>query len=300
MKVHKGKRSDHLVDEADEEPQPALEPQVEDDEYNLQRGIQMSLESFQALVDGVAIREPVSRITRQLLVVEGKGKGIATNKQVAQSLLDLQKPKKQTLEERTVELDKGQAGLDTGKTPESRPPPERVLMEEDRAGSNLIQSHVLTTEEHIYIENPPSSSRTLSSMKNLDDAFTFGQDYSSSSSRVYMLENHDLYSKIDKYINEVVKEVVQNVFQAPIHERFRDLSEFEMKDILHDQMFESGSYKSHPEHTTAHKLRAAMSSSKKKSTSPSKQPVDDIPVPDDMHLSESEDTDAGHLPKDND
>ncbi|GKF37881.1 hypothetical protein Tco_0114639, partial [Tanacetum coccineum] len=37
MKVHKGKRSDHLVDEADEEPQPALEPQVEDDEYNLQR-----------------------------------------------------------------------------------------------------------------------------------------------------------------------------------------------------------------------------------------------------------------------
>ncbi|GKF80578.1 hypothetical protein Tco_0239180, partial [Tanacetum coccineum] len=70
-----------------------------------------------------------------------------------------------------------QAGLDTGKTPESRPPPERVLMEEDRAGSNLIQSHVLTTEEHIYIENPPSSSRTLSSMKNLDDAFTFGDQF---------------------------------------------------------------------------------------------------------------------------
>ncbi|GKG52619.1 hypothetical protein Tco_0549731, partial [Tanacetum coccineum] len=33
------------------------------------------------------------------------------------------------LEERTVELDEGQAGSDPGKTPESQPLPERVLME---------------------------------------------------------------------------------------------------------------------------------------------------------------------------
>ncbi|GKF82176.1 hypothetical protein Tco_0243832, partial [Tanacetum coccineum] len=37
-KIRKGKRYDHLVDEADEEPQPALVLQMEDDEYNLQRG----------------------------------------------------------------------------------------------------------------------------------------------------------------------------------------------------------------------------------------------------------------------
>ncbi|GKE11814.1 hypothetical protein Tco_1415365 [Tanacetum coccineum] len=43
---------------------PNPKPQVKDDEYNLQRGIQMSLESFQAPIDGVAIREPVSGITR--------------------------------------------------------------------------------------------------------------------------------------------------------------------------------------------------------------------------------------------
>ncbi|GKF34359.1 hypothetical protein Tco_0107559, partial [Tanacetum coccineum] len=48
-----------------------------DDEYNLQRGIQMRLESFQAPVGRVAIHEPVSRITRQLPVVEGKGKGLS-------------------------------------------------------------------------------------------------------------------------------------------------------------------------------------------------------------------------------
>ncbi|GKE85504.1 hypothetical protein Tco_1559246 [Tanacetum coccineum] len=31
-------------------------------------------------------------------------------------------------------------------------------------------------------------------------------------------------------------------------ERFRELSKFEMKEILHDRMFESGSYRSQPEH----------------------------------------------------
>nr|GFA79661.1 hypothetical protein [Tanacetum cinerariifolium] len=252
MKVQKGKWFDSLVDEEDEEPQPASKPQVEDDEYNLQRGI-----------------------TQRLLDVEGKGKGIATDEQVAQSLLEHQKPKKESttdqyifqrrilviqdaptrsstqprddtsvnvvrdtpspanakigadmeksnsegdtkilnfdeergenvtntvaLEERTVELDKGWVGLDPGKAFESRPP-----LEEDQAGSNPGQSHVvlvgpnpepmhedfiatiyprvheslkLTTKEKVHIENPPSSSGTLSSMKNRDDTLTFGDQF---------------------------------------------------------------------------------------------------------------------------
>nr|GFC68802.1 hypothetical protein [Tanacetum cinerariifolium] len=61
MKFRKGKKSDE-----DDELQHAPEPQVEDDEYNLQRGIQMSLESLQAHgqahVSGVAICELVSVI----------------------------------------------------------------------------------------------------------------------------------------------------------------------------------------------------------------------------------------------
>nr|GEW08246.1 hypothetical protein [Tanacetum cinerariifolium] len=167
MKVRKGKRSDHLVDEEDKEPQPTSEPQVEDDEYNLQRG---------------------------------KGKGIATDEQAAQSLLDLQNPKKQNaetgadmvnlksegdteildvdeelgedvsptvaLEEITFELDKDQAGSYSGKTPESRPLPE-----EDQTGLDPEQ------KEQVHMEIPPSSSGTLSSMKNLEDAFTFGDQF---------------------------------------------------------------------------------------------------------------------------
>ncbi|GKB03169.1 hypothetical protein Tco_0831258 [Tanacetum coccineum] len=333
MKVHKEKRYDRLVDEEDEEPQLASEPQEEDDEYNLQRGIQMSLESFQAPVGGVAIHEPALGITQRPPVVEGKGKGIATDEQddtSANVVRDTLSPtdaetradtensncegdtkilnvdekqgknvsKTVALEERTIELDEGQARSDLGNTLKSQPLPD-----EDQGGSNPRQSHVVLagpnpkpmhedfivtvypqvyeslkhiTKKHVHIENSLSSSETLSSMKNLDDAFTFGDQFpndkpteedpgkakmetevesmvtvpilqaSSSapplsnpiidlthpkpdkttqalSSRVFTLENHDLYSKINNYVNETVKEAVQNALQAPVHERFKEL-----------------------------------------------------------------------------
>nr|GEW57366.1 hypothetical protein [Tanacetum cinerariifolium] len=175
------------------------EPQVENEEYDLQRG---------------------------------KGKGIATDEQAILSLLDLQKksttdqfllqrrtpatdeastgpyaqPKDDTftnivceeqgedmsnkvdLEERIAKINEGQAGSNSSKTPESRPPPKRVLIKEDQAGPNPRQSHVAfvgpdpepmhdefvsivypqvheslkhTTEKHVHLENPLSSSGDL-------------------------------------------------------------------------------------------------------------------------------------------
>nr|GEX58648.1 hypothetical protein [Tanacetum cinerariifolium] len=108
------------------------------------------------------------------------------------------------LKEKTAELDECHAGSDPGKTPKSQPPPEHVLMEEDQAGPNPGQSHVAlagpnpepmhddfvatvypqvheslkhTTEEHVHLENPLSSSGTLSSMKNLEDNFTLSDQF---------------------------------------------------------------------------------------------------------------------------
>ncbi|GKE99794.1 putative reverse transcriptase domain-containing protein [Tanacetum coccineum] len=67
-KVHNVKSSFQLVDE----PEP--EPEQEGEEYDMERAIQMSLESFQsqghAHVGGVAIQEPVAEAIRPLLVVE--------------------------------------------------------------------------------------------------------------------------------------------------------------------------------------------------------------------------------------
>ncbi|GJY97614.1 hypothetical protein Tco_0514524 [Tanacetum coccineum] len=353
QKFHKGKSSLKLIDE-DEEA------------YG------------QAHVGGVAICEQVEEATRQLPVVEGKGKAIATDEQAAQSLLALRMPKRRNaetgadtdittstvnievlyaedvqgeeishtvvLEEKIGELDEGQAGSDPGKTPESRPPPEHKYMDEDQAGPNPRQSHEAlaglhpelmhddfiatiypkvheilkhTTEEHVYMENPLSSSGTLSSMKNLDDAFTFDDQFLNDkpteeepgkttietkaesmvivpihqastsvtplsttiidlsppkpkhklqeqttqalSSRIFTLELRDLPYKINQTANEVVKEVVHIALQAPLRDRFRELPEADMKEILHQRMFESGSYKSLPKHVALYEaLEASM------------------------------------------
>ncbi|GJR20115.1 hypothetical protein Tco_0968642 [Tanacetum coccineum] len=463
-KVRKGKSSLQLVDE-DEEAQPEPEPQVEDEEYDLQRGIQMSLESFpthkQAPVGGVAIRELVLETTQKLYVVKGKGKSIATDEQRAPvieeaSTRPLTQPEDDTsanVVRNTPSLVDAETGADTDRTNseeklnwmKTRLDQTLVIrssldlpQDEDHAGSNPGQSHVALAgpnpelmyedfvatvypqvheslkhpdEEHVHLENPLSSSGTLSSMKNFDDAFTYGDQFhndkpnkeepdkanveievesmvtvpihqaSSStpplstpiiiisspklvsppiqepvftaitktttttlppppppqqqstidcalaarvttleqicanfekknkvqdqtaqalSSRIFTLENHDLYSKFEKYINENVKEVVQDALQAPVpleasmdrknKEEFMDAMDKSRKRRRDD-------HDPPPPPLKDSDKKAPSSSSKKNPNSLFQQPIDDIPIPDDMHLLDLEDTGADHLPK---
>ncbi|GJS23867.1 retrovirus-related pol polyprotein from transposon TNT 1-94 [Tanacetum coccineum] len=244
-----------VTQEKPSKPSPAKHPKRgKSEEYDVEQANQMSLELFQAQgqahVGGVAIREPVAKATRPLLVVEGKGKAIAIEEQAAHSLLALHAPKRRSttdqfifqrrtpvneeastgpstqpqddasanivcdtpspadaetgadtdktnsggdieilqigeeqgedvanvvnLEEKTAEIDEGQAGSDTGKTPESRPPPERVLMEEDQAGPDHGQSHVALAGP----DPEPMHDDFIAAMypQNLD-AYTFGDQF---------------------------------------------------------------------------------------------------------------------------
>ncbi|GKA05847.1 hypothetical protein Tco_0684967 [Tanacetum coccineum] len=69
----------------------------------------------------------------------------------------------------------------------------------------------------------------------------------------------DLPHKIDKAVRENVKEAIQIALQAPLRERFRDLSEEDIKEMLHQRMFESGTYKSLLEHIALYEaLEASM------------------------------------------
>nr|GFA96687.1 hypothetical protein [Tanacetum cinerariifolium] len=98
----------------------------------------------------------------------------------------------------------GQAGSDPSKTLEYRPPPDDDKIDEDHAGSDPGKSHValagpnpepmhddfvatvypkvhkslkLLADEHVILEDPPSSSETLSSMKNLDETYSFRDQF---------------------------------------------------------------------------------------------------------------------------
>ncbi|GJW63653.1 hypothetical protein Tco_0115537 [Tanacetum coccineum] len=51
-------------------------------------------------------------------------------------------------------------------------------------------------------------------------------------------------------MDEIVTDVVDWAMQEPLRERFRHLPEADMKEILHNQMWESTSYQSHEDHMT--------------------------------------------------
>ncbi|GKE04432.1 hypothetical protein Tco_1396450 [Tanacetum coccineum] len=392
-------------------------------EYDFERAIQMSLESFQveghAQVRGVAIREPVVEATRPLPVVEGKGKAIrrtptteeasirpstqpqddtsanivhdspppADAKTIAEShkinsggdteILQISEEPGEdvdnqvNLEENTVELDQSQAGSDPGKTPESRTPPDDNKMDEDQAGPdpgesrvalagpdlepthnefianvypNVQESLKFPADKHVILEDPLSSTGTLSSMKNLEDAYTIRDQFLNDKStedepgklnvkaEVVFMVTVPIYqafssvpplstpvidlsppkpvssstqapiftaitttttttlplppppqqqSTIDSellarvttlkqkfsafeqksksLVNEVVKQDVHVALQALLRDRFRELLEADMKEILHQRMFESGTYKSLPKHVALNEaLEASM------------------------------------------
>ncbi|GJU47060.1 hypothetical protein Tco_1204326 [Tanacetum coccineum] len=353
-KLRKGKPSLQLIDE-DEPTQPEPEPEPEPEHqgevtiyvrrsYIDEFGIISSTESSIYAKTGADTDKTNSRGDTEILQMgEEQGDDVANVV---------------NLEEKTTEIDEGQAGSDPGKTPESRPSPDDDKMDEDQAGPDPEKA------------DPLSSTGILSSMKNLDDAYTIEDQFLNDKStkdelgklnveaevvsmatvpiyhtfssvpplstpvidllppkpvssttqapifiattttttttlplpsppqqqsttdselaarvttlehkffvfeqnsnnldnttqnlgsRVLTLELRDLPHKINQMVNEVVKEAVHVALQAPLRDRFRELPEADMKEILHQRMFESGTYKSLPEHVALYEaLEASM------------------------------------------
>nr|GEU74428.1 hypothetical protein [Tanacetum cinerariifolium] len=301
--------------------------------------------------------QKAGKATQPLPVVEGKGKAIATEEQVAQSLLALHTPKRRSttdqfifqrqtsatkeasigpstqpqndtsanivretpsptndetgidmdnvinegdaeilnineeqeeymgkkvyLEEQTAELDEGQAISDPGKTSESRPPPDDDKMDEDHAGSDPGRSHValvgLNPNPMHDDFDPPSSSGTLSSIKILDDTYTFGDQFFKDKSTKDEPGKQNVDTKVVSMVTVPIYQASTSVppLSTPIIDlsppklvdyprpeplnRFRELPKANVKEILHQRMFESGSYKSLPKHVALYEaLEASM------------------------------------------
>ncbi|GJU40052.1 hypothetical protein Tco_1193009 [Tanacetum coccineum] len=319
------KRYDLLVDEEDEEPQ------VEDDEYNLQRGI-----------------------TQRLPVVEGKGKGIATDEQsrIPATHDAPTGPSAQPQDDTSANVVHDtlspadvETGADTkksnseGDTEILNVDEERaLLMEEDQAGSNPGQSHVVLAgpnpepmhekfvdtvypqvhesskhkiEEHVHIENPLSSSGTLSSMKNLDDAFTFGDQFLNDKptkeeprkTNVWLLPiTSRAFNSLRSSRASMDRENMEEFIEATAKSRKRRRDD---QDLLHPPLKRQSDQKQKKRHDydasaskqppvqkpstwTSSDTREAPSSSSKQKTAPqSEQPVDDVPIPDDVHISDT-------------
>nr|GEY31094.1 hypothetical protein [Tanacetum cinerariifolium] len=66
--------------------------------------------------------------------------------------------------------------------------------------------------------------------------------------RLYTLEQLDIPQQVSIAVSEVVTDAVDWAMQAPLCNRFRDLPEADMKEILYQRIWESDSYKSHKDH----------------------------------------------------
>nr|GEU95561.1 hypothetical protein [Tanacetum cinerariifolium] len=149
LKTHKGKSSLQLVDE-DEPTQPEPKPETEPEHQEA---------------------------TRTLFVVEGKKKAIATEEQAAQLLLALHTPKRRITTDQFIFKRRTPAIEEASTGPSVQP--------QDDASANIVRESsspadaetVADTDKTNSGEEPLSSIGTLSSMKNLDDAYTIGDQF---------------------------------------------------------------------------------------------------------------------------
>ncbi|GKE85202.1 hypothetical protein Tco_1558944, partial [Tanacetum coccineum] len=65
---------------------------------------------------------------------------------------------------------------------------------------------------------------------------------------LYNLENLDIPHKVSKAVDEIITNAVVWALQASLKDRFRDLPEADMKEILHHRMWETNSYNAHEDH----------------------------------------------------
>nr|GEX64454.1 hypothetical protein [Tanacetum cinerariifolium] len=156
------------------------------------------------------------------------------------------------------------------------------------AYTNVQENLKLPTEDQVIFEEPASSTGTLNSLQNLEknsaslvssswrshgkknqrkpmlnqrfreleqqmanliqDKSALEERLNKHGSRLYNLENLNIPQIVSKVVDEIVTDVVDWALQAPLRARFKDLLEADMKEILLQRMWETGSYKTHEDH----------------------------------------------------
>ncbi|GKD95208.1 hypothetical protein Tco_1375045 [Tanacetum coccineum] len=66
--------------------------------------------------------------------------------------------------------------------------------------------------------------------------------------------NQDIPNEVSKVVDEIVTDAIDWAMHAPLRERFRDMPEADMKEILHNRMWESKSYQTHKDHMTLYEV----------------------------------------------
>ncbi|GKB62682.1 hypothetical protein Tco_0918868 [Tanacetum coccineum] len=217
-------------------------------------------------------------------------------------------------------------------------------MHEDFVATVYPQVHEnlkLTTKEQVHIQNPSNSSGTLSSLKNLEGTFTYGDQFLNDKSTEVELGKTNVDTEVQSMVNVPIHQAVpplsipiidlsppkpsstsvqeliiiatttttilpllpppptKRMTYPDLDTRFSTLEmrsvDFEQKYKLQDKTIQALRSRPPIQKSSAWKTsdtkEGPFSSSKQKPASQSEQPINDDPIPEDVNLSESEDTD---------
>nr|GEX21226.1 retrovirus-related Pol polyprotein from transposon TNT 1-94 [Tanacetum cinerariifolium] len=216
-KIRKPMSSLKLVDEPSTEDVPVEEPAYNEEEENLQRALELSLkeqvEQTQGPARPVVIREPDSEKIQPLLEVQGKkkrhipmpveasGPAESPSLDTKLALTDSETESDNEVPEiNTGDQDEGHARPNPGSQPQSihvvhaRPNLEPIDLEATDASPfqnpkqldkeftitaypNVQENLKLPSKEQVILEDPGSSTRTLSSLHNLEKELSFTDQF---------------------------------------------------------------------------------------------------------------------------
>ncbi|GJU32699.1 retrovirus-related pol polyprotein from transposon TNT 1-94 [Tanacetum coccineum] len=187
--------------------------------------------------------------------------------------------------------DEGQAGSNPGDAAKSQPQPSHVVyarpnlehmdlettnastqqkpeqMDEEfttTAYLNFQENLKLLTEDQVILEEPASSTGTLSSLQNLDKDLSFTDQFfvdkpreeepgkTNAEAEVQSMVSVPIHqdtssippmtTPVSKAVDEIVTDAVDWAMQAPLRARFRDLPTVDMKEILQQRIHDSSSH----------------------------------------------------------
>nr|GEX69769.1 hypothetical protein [Tanacetum cinerariifolium] len=276
-------RPDSLLHLSNEEPVLGyLKFSAKDEDADFQKAMEESMKDAYALPKGllppVVIREPVSGKYQPLPEVPGKGKAKVSEEQVAHDLLSLQKHKKTSpadqyifqrgVSEPTASSFHDESPYEVLGQSDSEEESKKVVLgvekggqDEGQAGSNLDE----TSEGQAGLDPGNAEARVQSTLSLVVHA--------PQPSKEQLYEGFT--ATVSIAVSEVVTDAVDWAMQALLRNRFRDLPKADMKEILHQRLWESDSYKSHEDHMQlfeALEKKKGRESPKMPPGSPSHQP----------------------------
>ncbi|GJY79730.1 hypothetical protein Tco_0485531 [Tanacetum coccineum] len=316
QKIRKGKPTFQLVDEDDEAQQESIpheegnDPDLdlakklsleahqekgeeEGNDADLERAIKLSLDPAflpqgRAPVGGVTIRDPVSEATPKLHEVVGKGKAVVTEEQVAHSLIDLSKKKRTTDQFILVRRDQTPPDSTTG--PSSQP-------DDDTSEKVIHESSSTSDSERTESETEAAAPKGDKDQDEVDTStVTSGVSIPVSDPE----KAHEALAGPDP---EPMKEDQTGSDSGKLHVSLAGPNPEHM-----DDEFLATAYPKHDDDDDVPSLDQTQGKSAKRrrhdsGASGSAQPPtkddeqNDIPMQDEGHVSDLEDTDNAHIPK---